>query len=63
MEKRVELVNAVLEKSFKVGEKIKLPCTDALEIAEQFGVKPVEVGKICNQKKIRISSCQLGCFK
>ena len=45
------------------SEKVKLKCADALNIAKIFGVKPLEIGRICNQKKIRMSQCQLGCFK
>ncbi|HUT63599.1 MAG TPA: hypothetical protein VMZ04_06550 [Anaerolineae bacterium] len=58
-----ELINAILEKTFKDGDIRKLRCAAALKIADQFGVKPMEVGKICNEKKIRISNCQLGCFE
>ena len=58
-----KITEAVLEKTFKEGEKVKLRCADALNIAKIFGVKPLEIGRICNQKKIRMSQCQLGCFK
>ena len=58
-----ELINAIMKKTFKDGEKVKLGCAAAFEIADQFGIKPMEVGKICNKKKIRIGNCQLGCFK
>ena len=58
-----ELINTILEKTFKDGDIRKLRCSSAFKIADQFGVKPMEVGKICNEKKIRISNCQLGCFE
>ena len=61
--KKEKIIEAVLEKTFKDGEKVKLRCADALNIAKKFGVKPLEIGRICNQKKIRMSQCQLGCFK
>lgn len=63
MEKNNEmLVNVIMEKTFKDGEKVKLQCAAAFKIADQFGVKPPEVGKICNEMNIRICKCQLGCF-
>ena len=57
-----ELVDAILEKTFRDGEKVKLPCAMAFKIAEQYGVKISEIGAICNERNIRISQCQLGCF-
>ncbi len=58
-----EIVSAVLEKTFKDGEKVKLACAAAFTIADQFGVNPSEIGSICNDRNIRICHCQLGCFK
>ncbi len=58
-----KLINAIITLSFKDGNKIKLTCDSALKIAEQFRVKPLVVGNICNNKNIRLCQCQLGCFK
>ena len=58
-----ELIDTILEKSFKDGEKVRMLCAVALEIAEQFKVEPSEVGSICTDRNIRISECQLGCFR
>ena len=58
-----ELLNVILKLSFKEGDKVKLTCDSALTVAEQFGVKPSEVGSICNDQNIRLCQCQLGCFK
>ena len=57
------LVEAVLNASSQVDGKPKLSCVKALVIAKEFCVNPAEVGKICNDRNIKISSCQLGCFK
>ena len=62
-ENNEEIIDAILEKTFKDNEREKLSCASALKIAEQFDVKPIEIGRMCNQKKIRIIHCQLGCFK
>ncbi len=39
-----------------------LPCTVALEVARRLKVAPKEVGDTATKQKIKISSCQLGCF-
>jgi len=58
-----DLVEAIIKKTFADGEKTRLSCAAALQIAREFGVKPSEIGVLCNDRKIRISNCQLGCFK
>jgi hypothetical protein len=40
----------------------KLPCGIAFRIAKEFGLGPKEIGQVCNQLKIKVSDCQLGCF-
>jgi hypothetical protein len=40
----------------------KLPCAEAFRIAKQIKVALKEVGDTANELKIKISSCQLGCF-
>jgi len=58
-----ELINEILKQTFKEKDAIKLTCARALKIAGQFGVKPSEVGSICNDRNIKLCQCQLGCFK
>lgn len=41
----------------------KIPCSKALEIAQEENVPPIKVGELLNELKIKIISCQLGCFK
>ena len=62
-EQRKELINEILKRSLKEGDIVKLTCAEALSIAEQFGVDPLEVGTVCNDRNIRLYQCQLGCFK
>jgi hypothetical protein len=40
----------------------KLPCHTAREIAEKLAVSYKEVGRIADDLKIKITSCELGCF-
>jgi hypothetical protein len=40
----------------------KLPCAVAFQIARKLKVSPRQVGDAANRLKIKIASCQLGCF-
>jgi uncharacterized protein YggU (UPF0235/DUF167 family) len=55
--KRIEV--AIQEKA-KDG---KLPCALCFKVAEDFGISNKEIGKILNEMRVKISQCQLGCFK
>ncbi|MBN1879976.1 hypothetical protein JW823_07690 [bacterium] len=41
----------------------KLTCASALKIAAELKVSPRVIGEAANRLKIKIASCQLGCFK
>jgi hypothetical protein len=56
---RKKIEEAILKKS-KEG---KLPCAMCFKIAEDFGISKNKMGEILNEMKIKISQCQLGCFK
>jgi len=45
------------------AEDNRISCKNALDIAEHFQVSPAVVGKACNELKLKIMGCQLGCFK
>lgn len=40
----------------------RLPCALARKIAESLGVPYSEVGRAANELRIKITSCELGCF-
>lgn len=40
----------------------RLSCEKAHELATTLGISLQEIGVLCNKLKIKISSCQLGCF-
>lgn len=40
----------------------KIACKQALEFAEKEGIPPKKVGELLNELKIKIVTCQLGCF-
>jgi DNA-binding Lrp family transcriptional regulator len=46
----------------KTAEDGRMPCREALRIADELKVSREEVGKILNELKIKIVHCQLGCF-
>ncbi len=56
----MEKIAAVLKEHSSEG---RISCQDALEIALRLNVSPAVVGKTCNELKIKIKGCQLGCFK
>lgn len=40
----------------------RLPCAEALAVAERLGIEPRVVGEAANALGIKIVDCQLGCF-
>lgn len=43
--------------------KQRVQCADALALACEMGVEPTVVTRVCNRLSIKISHCQLGCFR
>lgn len=41
----------------------KLPCPVAFKLARQLGAGTRHIGQLANEDGIRVSSCQLGCFR
>ena len=54
-----EEIIAKLKEAAKDG---KIPCAMAFKVAKDCSVSTKEIGSLLNQLKIKISSCQLGCF-
>ena len=40
----------------------RLTCEKAHELSASLGIPLREIGDLCNELKIKISACQLGCF-
>lgn len=40
----------------------KASCSDLLALAGKTTTPPRELGALCNDMKVRVSACQLGCF-
>jgi hypothetical protein len=40
----------------------RLSCERAHELAKKLNISLQEIGALCNELKIKIAACQLGCF-
>ena len=52
----------LIQKLKDLAPKGKLSCSDAHQLAEKLNIHPSEIGKACDEAKIRICACELGCF-
>lgn len=60
LDSRVEKAKVVIAE--RASDK-KISCSEARNIAEEMGVPLRIIGDLCNELKIRIYACELGCFK
>jgi len=58
----VEVAPEVLEAVKGAAKDGRISCTAARKLAEEFKVPPRVVGEAANVLKIKIKSCELGCF-
>lgn len=54
-EKRIEAIRAATKEN-------RLSCEKAHELTETLGISLQELGALCEELKIKITACQLGCF-
>lgn len=40
----------------------RLTCEQAHNLSRELSIPLSEIGSVCNELKIKISACQLGCF-
>lgn len=52
----------VIELIRKSVEGNRLTCDTAHQLSEKYNIPLRDIGEICNDLKIRISACMLGCF-
>ncbi len=62
MKSEKELIVAVLARAEETDGRKSLTCAEALSIVGELDVEAAEIGRICDEQKIRICRCQLGCF-
>ena len=58
-----ELTNAVIAAARESDGKKRLTCLEVHKLAEKFNVTKKTLGQACNDNNIKITNCQLGCFK
>lgn len=63
MDAREEAIVAVREAAVEVNGRNTLPCGEAFRIAHATNLDLMDIGAICNEEKIKLIECQLGCFK
>jgi len=63
MKERSSIEKALTEAAVERDGRLTLPCGAAFQIAEELGAGLGDIGEICNDLKIKIVRCQLGCFK
>ncbi|HNW98375.1 MAG TPA: hypothetical protein PKK00_08200 [Bacteroidales bacterium] len=59
---RKKIEEAIKAKIIAKEGKQYIPCATALKIAEDLHAPTSEVGKVCDDMKVKIMKCQLGCF-
>ena len=57
--KQMEIIEKYCELK---GDRMFIKCSNAFKAAEELSISVGEVGKLCNEKKIKVLGCQLGCF-
>ncbi len=62
-ESNTELDPRVREAVLKAATEGRITCPVARELADRLGVDPGVIGEACNQLRIKIKSCVLGCFR
>lgn len=57
-----EVVARVKEELLKAASGGRIACARARQLAADLGVEPELVGALCNELRIKITDCALGCF-
>ncbi|NPV26122.1 MAG: hypothetical protein HPY81_01435 [Firmicutes bacterium] len=58
----MEIRPEIMEALKKAAPEGRLSCPEARRLAEQLKVPPIVIGRACDQLKIKIKACELGCF-
>lgn len=57
-----EVSKEILEAVKNTAKEGRITCTAARKLAGDFKVSPGVIGEACDQLKIKITACELGCF-
>ena len=58
-----ELTATVIGAAIEIDGIKKLPCAKAFQLSKEHGFPLKKIGECCEEKGIKISHCQLGCFQ
>jgi hypothetical protein len=47
----------------RIARSGQVSCKSLLQLSRRLGVSPGRVGRVCNEMRIHIRACQLGCFR
>ncbi|MDH7577050.1 MAG: hypothetical protein QHH75_04315 [Bacillota bacterium] len=61
-EKMDEVEPRIKDALLKAAPEGRITCPAARELADALGVSPRVIGAACNQLRIKIKGCALGCF-
>jgi len=61
-ESNIELDPLVREAVLNAATEGRITCPAARELADRLGVDKGVIGQACNQLRIKIKGCDLGCF-
>lgn len=57
-----QLAELILQNATRDGDRLKLACERAHQLAAELGVDVCRIGEVCRAERIKITRCQLGCF-
>lgn len=57
-----EMTQEVLDAVKAAAPESRLSCPKARRIAKELGVAPQLIGQACDELKIKLKDCELGCF-
>jgi len=61
---RSQLLERILERAGAREDGTRtLDCAQAFALAEAHDLELMDIARVCNQEKIKIARCQLGCFR
>lgn len=52
----------IIEKIKELAPQGRISCADARQLAEKLNLESAQVGKACDEAKIKVCGCELGCF-
>ena len=58
----MNLVEMVKKECAEKDGRLIFSCAQAFKLADKHGMKLVDIAQVCDDNKIKLVKCQLGCF-